>query len=66
MSELSKKVENNGSELPVVKQKIKLTAKALTSKVESLQKKRKAHVDKIKRLIPAMKELMKRNEMCQR
>lgn len=66
MSELSKKVENNGSEVLVVKQKIKLTANVLTNKVESLQKKRKAHVDKINRLIPAMKELMKQNEMCQR
>lgn len=65
MSKTSKKVENNGSEALVVKQKIKLTAKALANKIESLQKERKAYVDKIKCLIPAMKELMKRKENVQ-
>lgn len=59
MSEISERVENNGSEALDAKRNVKLTAKALANKVENLQKEHKANVNKIKGLIPAMKELMK-------
>lgn len=65
MSEINERLENNGSEAMAAKRNVKLTAKALANKLESLQKERKTHVNKLKGLIPAMKELMKRNENAQ-
>lgn len=65
MSETNKQVENNGSEAMDAKRCVKLTAKAWANKVESLQKDRRTHMNKMKGLIHAMKELMKRNENAQ-
>ncbi len=65
MSETSKRVENNECEMVDGKRSVKLTAKALANKVESLQKERKMYVNKIKDLIPAMKGLMKSRENAQ-
>lgn len=44
------------------KREIKLTGKALALKIENLQKDRKTHVNKLKDLIPVIKEFMKRKE----
>lgn len=44
------------------KRKVQLTAKALANKIEQLQKERKRNVNVIKSSIPAIKELMQRNE----
>ena len=44
------------------KRDVTITPKALAHKIESLQKDRKKHVNKMKGLIPAMKELMKKDE----
>lgn len=56
-------VESN--ETVNAKRNVKLTAKALACKVENLQKERKTHVNKMKGLIPDIKELMKRKENVQ-
>ncbi len=51
-----------GLEMDGGKREIKLTAKALANKIESLQKERKKDVNKIKGLIPEIKSLMTRKE----
>lgn len=43
------------------KRKVQLTAKALSNKIEQLQKERKRKVNEIKSVIPKIKKLMLRN-----
>ena len=64
MSDENESVNDVPDSLPT-KREVKLTGKALMGKIERLQKERKTHVNKIKKLIPATKELMKRNENAQ-
>lgn len=61
---MSEKGESNENYYDPVRAKheIKLSGKVLAHKIENLQKDRKRHVNKIKELIPVMKDLMKRNE----
>lgn len=51
-----------GFEMDCGKRETKLTAKALASKIESLQMQRKSNVNKIKSQISEIKNLMKRKE----
>lgn len=64
MSDENESVNDVPDSLPT-KREVKLTGKALMGKIERLQKERNTHVNKIKKLIPATKELMKRNENAQ-
>lgn len=63
MSDENETVNDVLDSLP--KREVKLTGKALIGKIERLQKERKTHVNKTKSLIPATKELMKRNQNAQ-
>lgn len=62
MSESNTGLDVNGSEREEGKREVKLTAKALANKIATLQKECKTNVNQIKRLIPAIKDLMRKKE----
>lgn len=62
MSETGELTLNDVADATRTKRESKLTGKALLLKIDNLQKDRKRHVNKLKDLIPAMKELMKRRD----
>ncbi|KAG1936405.1 hypothetical protein F2P79_018737 [Pimephales promelas] len=61
-SESKSNSDANGSEMDEQKRKIKMTAKALVNKIETLQKERRKNVHKIKGLIQTIKDLMQKDD----